>query len=113
MTPEEKKDRARWTRIFRTYGLTKGQYDELDTGGCPICLRDWSDTVKPVVDHDHVEQLVRGIVCRYCNHRRIGHHRDADLVDRIANYLRGPFHLEMPPKKKKRKKNARRPRRKD
>lgn len=112
MTPEEKKDRARWARIFRTYGLTKEQYNKLDTGGCPICLRNWSDDVKPVVDHDHVAAKVRGIVCRYCNHRRIGHHRDADLVLRIAKYLRGPFHLEMPPKKK-RKKNARRPRRKD
>lgn len=112
MTPEEKKEKTRWTRILRVYGVTKEQYDGLDLGHCPICLRTWSDAVKPVVDHDHVDRLVRGLVCRYCNHRRIGHHRDAELVDRIAKYLRGPFHLEMPAKKK-RKKNARRPRRKD
>lgn len=100
-----KKEKARWNRLFKIYGLTKEKYDVLDLGYCPICLRDWSDTVKPVVDHDHVARLVRGIVCRYCNHRRIGHHRDASLVDRIARYLENiPLDLVMPPKKKKRRK---------
>lgn len=104
LTVEEKKEKARWQRILRTYGLSQEQYKELDKGHCPICLREWSETVHPVVDHDHVANLVRGIVCRYCNHRRIGHHRDADLVQRIADYLRGPFSLLMPPKKKRKRK---------
>lgn len=107
LTDEEKKEKARWQRILRTYGLSKEQYEELDKGHCPICLRQWSETVRPVVDHDHVANLVRGIVCRYCNHRRIGHHRDADLVQRIADYLRGPFTIKMPPKKKKKRKRKR------
>jgi hypothetical protein len=101
LTPEEKKEKARWARILKVYGLTQKKYYELDLGYCPICLRNWGGTVQPVIDHDHVEKLVRGLVCRYCNHRRIGHHRDADLVERIAKYLRGPFTLVMPPKKKK------------
>ena len=104
-TPEERKEKARWSRILKIYGLTKEQFVELDLGHCPICLRTWSDSVKPVVDHDHVERVVRGIVCTYCNHRRIGHHRDAGLVRRIADYLEGPFALKMPtPPKRKRKK---------
>jgi DNA-directed RNA polymerase subunit RPC12/RpoP len=104
-TPEEKREKARWSRILRVYGLTKEQYAELDLGHCPICLRVWGDGVLPVVDHDHVDKVVRGIVCRYCNHRRIGHHRDSNLVQRIAKYLEGPFHLKIPspPKKKKKK----------
>lgn len=101
---EEKRELARWSRIKRVYGLTKERYNELDTGACPICLRPWSDSVKPVVDHDHVANVVRGIVCTYCNHRRIGHHRDAGLVARIAEYLEGPFPDVMPTKKKKKKK---------
>lgn len=100
-TPEERKEKARWARILKTYGLTKEQYHELDLGHCPICLRKWGGTVAPVVDHDHVERTCRGIVCRYCNHRRIGHHRDASLVYRIADYLSGPFKFVMPPKKKR------------
>ena len=96
-----KKEKARWARIKRVYGLEKEDYESLDTGGCPICLRPWSIAVNPVVDHDHVERVVRGIVCRYCNHRRIGHHRDHELVLRIGHYLKGPFYLKMPPKKKK------------
>jgi hypothetical protein len=109
---DDKKEKARWSRIKRVYGLTKEQYEELDTGCCPICLRPWGDSVKPVVDHDHVEAVVRGIVCRYCNHRRIGHHRDAELVYRIARYLQGPFYLTMPPKKKRKKKVGTRTKRK-
>lgn len=106
MTPEEKKEKARWTRIKRVYGITKEQYEELDNGHCPICLRTWSDSVVPCVDHDHVDSLVRGIVCRYCNHRRIGRHRDAELVHRIAKYLEGPFILKMPPKKPKKRRKT-------
>lgn len=103
----EKKEKARWSRIKRVYGLSQEQYEELDLGYCPICLRKWDDKVRPVIDHNHVENFVRGIVCRYCNHRRIGHHRDAELVFRIANYLKGPFRYLMPPKpKRKRKKRA-------
>jgi DNA-directed RNA polymerase subunit RPC12/RpoP len=105
MSPSvDKKEKARWARILRVYGLTKEQYDTLDLGYCPICLRDWSATVLPVIDHDHVDKKVRGIVCRYCNHRRIGHHRDSDLVHRIGDYLKGPFNLLMPEQKKKRRK---------
>lgn len=114
MTPEEKKDRARWARIFRTYGLTKEQYDELNRGICPICIRTFDDNVRPVVDHDHKTGEVRGILCFYCNHRIVGRHRDAQLIRRVADYLDGPFSgIIAPPKKKKRKKSARRPRRKD
>ena len=104
MTPEEKKEKARWSRILSVYGLTKEQYEELDLGHCPICLRVWDETVRPVIDHDHVSRMVRNIVCRYCNHRRIGHHRDSELVQRIADYLKGPFTLVMPPKKKRSRK---------
>lgn len=112
MTPEEKKEKARWARIKRVYGLEKEQYDKLNTGSCPICLRDWTDLVRPCVDHDHVSGDVRGIVCLYCNHRLIGRHRDSAVLRRIADYLDRPRRGWIVPKKK-RKKNARRPRRKN
>lgn len=102
---EERKDRARWARIKRVYGITKSDYDELDLGHCPICTRVWSDAVRPVVDHDHKSGEIRGILCFYCNHRVVGRHRDGSLIRRVADYLdsdrRGWI---VPAKKKKRRK---------
>jgi hypothetical protein len=105
LTPSEKKDKARWSRILKVYGITKDQYYALDKGLCPICTREWSDTVKPCVDHDHVSGEIRGLLCLYCNHRMVGRHRDADLVQRIATYLREtPRGWIVPPKPKKKRK---------
>lgn len=99
--------KARWARILRTYGITKEQYDELDLGHCPICLRGWGPTVRPVVDHDHSTGHVRGILCAYCNHRIVGRHRDHELVDRLARYLEHqPRRWVIPAKKKKKKKRV-------
>jgi hypothetical protein len=102
-TPEEIREKARWARIKRVYGLTPKDYEKIDLGYCPICLREWSETVHPVIDHLHGENLVRGVVCRYCNHRRIGRHKDSEMMYRIAKYLEGPFSLKMPIKKRVRK----------
>lgn len=103
----DKKEKARWSRIKRVYGITKEQYDEMDTGSCPICLRDWSLSVRPCVDHDHITGDVRGLLCIWCNRRAVGRFRDPELVYRIADYLASPRRgWIVPPKKKRRKKNA-------
>lgn len=104
MSPEEKKQKARWQRIKRTYGITQTEYEELDKGHCPICLRCWSDRVRPAVDHDHIDGWVRGILCLYCDRTRVGRFRDPEIVFRIAEYLRGPFKNVVPPKPKKKRK---------
>lgn len=99
------KEKARWARIKRTYGLTKEDYDTLDLGYCPICLRNWSGTVRPAVDHDHKSLEVRGILCLYCNRYVVGRHRDAATIRRVADYLDKPFTgYTAPPKKRKRRK---------
>ena len=109
LTPIEKKERARWARIKRVYGLTREQYDELNTGTCPSCLRLFSDNIRPVIDHDHKTGEVRGLLCFYCNHRVVGRHRDADLMYRVATYLsRRTGHI-VPPKKKRKERVRRRP----
>lgn len=104
MSLEDKRQKARWQRIKRVYGITQEEYYALDKGHCPICLRTWSDKVRPAVDHDHVDGWVRGIICLYCNRTRVGRFRDYNIVQRIADYLRGPFEHVVPSKKKKRKK---------
>lgn len=104
LSESEKKERARWQRILRVYGIEKAQYEEIDLGHCPICLRGWSALVRPCVDHDHSDGSIRGIVCLYCNHRIIGRHRDGDLIQRVADYLKAPRKGWVVPKKKKRRK---------
>jgi hypothetical protein len=104
---EEKKEKARWQRIFRVYGITKEQYDEIDEGHCPICVRDWSPTVRPCVDHDHVSGEVRGLLCIWCNRRAVGRFRDPNLVYRIFEYLSAKRRgWVIPAKKKKRRKKV-------
>jgi hypothetical protein len=101
---QEKKEKARWQRILRTYGITPEQYKELDNGFCPICERAWSDTVRPCVDHDHKSGEVRGLLCLYCNRYRVGRFVEPQLVYRIYQYLDSPRRgWIVPPKKKKRK----------
>jgi len=104
---QEQKERARWRRIFKVYGITKEQYDDIDTGSCFVCTRDWSDNVRPNIDHDHVTGEVRGLLCNYCNHYRVGRHRDYELVFRIATYLKGPHTGWIVPPKPKRKRKKR------
>lgn len=103
----ERREAARWARILRVYGLTKEQYDELDKGYCPICLRAWDDRVRPCVDHDHVSGEVRGLLCIWCNRRAVGNFRDGALVRRVADYLDEPRRGWIVPKKKRRKKRGR------
>lgn len=108
----DKKEKARWARIKRVYGITQDDYNRLDKGYCPICLREWGNTVRPVVDHDHggggQQGFVRGICCAFCNHYRIGRFRDPSMVYRIADYLRdAPRDLLVPPKKPKKRSRKR------
>lgn len=104
-TLEQRKEKARWSRILRVYGLTKEQYNELDLGYCPICFRNWDDSVIRCVDHDHSSGEIRGLACLYCNRYRIGRFTDPVLVRRIADYLAAPRKgWIVPPKKKKKRK---------
>lgn len=103
----ESKAKARWARIRRTYGLSANDYAVLDLGHCPICLRGWAPKVQPVIDHDHVGKYVRGIICRACNHRTVGNHRDSTVLRRVADYLDNAPRNYVVPVKKKKKKNVR------
>jgi hypothetical protein len=100
---KQKKETARWKRIEKVYGLTRSQYNELDDGSCPVCLRNWSDSVRPVIDHDHHTGFVRGLLCRYCNHRVVGRNRDASKLQRVVDYLLRSVKYKVPPKVKKKK----------
>lgn len=85
---------------LRRYGLTAEAWLALLAGQgwrCPIC-RKGSATTLWNTDHDHVprwktmpaeerRRYVRGVLCAYCNRRRVNSRMSADEAARIAAYL--------------------------
>lgn len=85
---------------LRRYGITAKDWLELLKGQgwrCPVCLKG-GPTVRWNTDHDHVPgwkrrppeeraRYVRGVLCAYCNHRRVNSRMPADEAQRIADYL--------------------------
>ncbi len=77
--------------VAKTYGLTDGQYNELylaQGGRCAICRVATGKTKKLAVDHDHVTNFVRGLLCGPCN-QMIGTH-NIEALRRAVNYLESP-----------------------
>lgn len=91
MTDPDDKRRAAYLK--RVYNLTLEQWEDIFQAQgrkCPICLRGEKDGVQFSTDHSHKQpKIVRGIPCRYCNHRRIGRHTidDVPQLKRIIAYL--------------------------
>jgi hypothetical protein len=73
----EKWRRIELRRKYQKYGLTEGWYDEQlvrQNGVCAICgkpetrLHNMTKTLMPLsVDHNHITQRVRGLLCWSCN----------------------------------------------
>lgn len=76
-------------RYLKLYGLSRADHDRLladfRENGCPIC---GDKTARPVIDHLHGSQVVRGMLCDQCN-RGLGHFRDSEaIIRRALLYLR-------------------------
>jgi hypothetical protein len=86
---------------LKRYGLTAAEWlGLLKAQGwrCPICLKRGAG-VRWNTDHHHVprwktmppserRRYVRGVLCAYCNFRRVNSRMPADEAARIADYLR-------------------------
>lgn len=72
---------------LKTYGLTPEAYEKIVTsqgGGCAIC----GCTDKLTVDHDHLTENVRGVLCQWCN-SGLGQFRDSEeRLSQAISYLR-------------------------
>ena len=70
------------------YGITQEWFDAKfieQEGKCAICLR---PLLKPQLDHDHVSEKPRGLICRFCN-LVLGNAHDSVLVlENSILYLR-------------------------
>jgi len=92
LTKDEKKDKY----LREQYGLTLRQYKIMEfqqKGRCKICFRLPKEGGMPlVVDHDHKDKRVRGLLDWRCNHRLLGRGlEDAFLHQQAAEYLLSDF----------------------
>jgi hypothetical protein len=85
---------------LRRYGLTTDEWLALLAAQgwrCPVCQKSGA-SVRWNTDHDHVpgwkrktaeerKQYVRGVLCAYCNYRRVNSRMSAEEAERIARYL--------------------------
>jgi hypothetical protein len=66
------KERARWNKMERVYGITKEQYEAqfaAQGGKCAICRRVNRHKTKKYlsIDHNHETGEIRGLLCHSCN----------------------------------------------
>ena len=86
--------KAHSARIFKVYGITGEQYDqlyELQGRKCAVCQTSTGASKRLAVDHNHDTGEVRGLVCGRCNHNLLGAaHDTTDILQRALDYLRNP-----------------------
>jgi DNA-directed RNA polymerase subunit RPC12/RpoP len=111
-------ERTADARLQKLYGITLEQYGlilEYQGGCCAICERTAeSMPVRMNVDHDHKTRQVRGLLCPWCNHKRLPAMRDSvKYAENTAEYLRNfpavgaigvVISPEQPPNKRRRRK---------
>jgi len=69
----ERKERMRFNRLRREYGIDASEYKEIlekQNNGCAICGKPSIEAYSKVlhVDHCHTTRKVRGLLCDCCNH---------------------------------------------
>ncbi len=72
--------------ILRRYGLTMDQYDDMVAKADGVCQICGERPKRLVMDHCHVTNVPRGLVCDLCN-RAIAVIENSDLVERVRKYL--------------------------
>jgi len=85
--------RMRNAYFIKTFEITLDQYDKMlsdQQGKCKICGRLGGDIriERLVVDHNHVTDKIRGLLCQSCN-RGMGLLKDSlEILGKAINYLR-------------------------
>ncbi len=91
--PEKVAALTRASRIRRTYGITAKTNETmliLQNYRCAICREKITKTTSHI-DHDHVDNTVRGILCPKCNMGLGLFNDNVDLLELAVNYLRDTF----------------------
>lgn len=96
--------------LLGKYGLNESDYDAIlvgQGGTCALCPKtEAEEGLKLAVDHDHKSGVVRGILCRYHNHRVVGRHTDSELLRRVADYIERDTGFRAPKKRPRKRRKA-------
>jgi hypothetical protein len=87
---EATKKRSR-VRLLRDYGLTEQAFADLlyeQDYRCALCKSPEWGSRGPHIDHDHISNKVRGLLCTCCNLALGMLGDDADSIWRVWQYLR-------------------------
>jgi len=94
-TPRSETDTATSRRdqyLKRTYGITLEEYERVldkQGGGCYGCGKPHG-TRSLHVDHSHKTNIVRGILCPWCNSALQKLRDDPEIARNLASYLESP-----------------------
>lgn len=83
------RDHQRNKHIMKNYGITFAEEQQLrneQMDVCAICDNGFGDEA-PAVDHDHVTERVRGLLCKQCNFAMGQFHDNSRLLRRAAEFL--------------------------
>ena len=72
------------------YGLNESEYNNLfkiQNNKCAICGLEFNNTNKAVVDHNHVNGNIRGLLCTKCNTLLGMANDNIDILKNAINYL--------------------------
>jgi len=85
------KEYMRAMYLKHSYGLSLDEYVAMvkaSKGKCAICLKDFSSTKDMHVDHDHINNKVRGLICADCNHALGYAHDSIEVLEACIAYLK-------------------------
>lgn len=77
----------------RRYGITQHQFNQMladQENMCKICGNEFTSTKHTHIDHCHITNKVRGLLCNGCN-MALGQFNDnTDIMDSAIKYLQNP-----------------------
>lgn len=89
------KERYRWNAVRSAYGIEKEDYYNLldkQDNKCALCETDFARKASgrgPQIDHDHVTNKVRGLLCMPCNVALGMLGDNAEGLTKALKYVRG------------------------
>jgi len=85
---------ARSNHLKYTYGITKDQYNsllQLQNELCAICQQKETIHKYLLVDHDHLTNKIRGLLCSNCNVALGRFKYNTEVIMMAIKYLKGPY----------------------
>lgn len=87
---EKSRKNERAARIMRLYGISDIEYDSIlasQEGKCAICGSPIGNIKKAFIDHNHITNEIRGLLCPKCNFGLGNFNDDIEILTRAIAYL--------------------------